>query len=72
MGISSHIEKVYGRALALRQQAQETSVAPELLNDALQQLYFVLEELQAADEEVEQQHQALIVTHQALELERQR
>jgi len=72
MGISSHIEKVYGRALALRQQAQETSVAPELLNDALQQLYFVLEELQAADEEVEQQHQALIVAHQALELERQR
>ena len=72
MGISSHIEKVYERALVLRQQAQETSVAPELLNDALQQLYFVLEELQAADEEVEQQHQALIVTHQALELERQR
>ena len=72
MGISSHIEKVYERALALRQQTQETSVAPELLNDALQQLYFVLEELQSAYEEVEQQNQALIVAHQALELERQR
>jgi PAS domain S-box-containing protein len=72
MRISSHIEKVYERALALRQQAQETSIAPELLNDALQQLYFVLEELQSADEEIQQQNQALIAAHQALELERQR
>ncbi|MFH7245083.1 MAG: PAS domain S-box protein [Spirulina sp.] len=72
MGMSSHIEKVYQRALALRQQAQELSMQPDLLDDALQQLYFVLEELQAADEEIQQQNQALMVAQQTLEIERQR
>ncbi len=45
---------------------------PELLDDALQQLYFVLEELQAADEEIQQQNQALMAAQQTLEIERQR
>ncbi|MEA5448809.1 PAS domain-containing protein [Leptolyngbya sp. CCNP1308] len=72
MGISHQIEAVYQRALQLREQATTNPVEPELLEQALKELYFVLEELQAVDVELHQQNQALTDTRAQIDLERQR
>jgi PAS domain S-box-containing protein len=72
MEISQQIEAVYRRALLLRQYAAEPPVSPDLLEKALQELHFVLEELQTSQEELHEQNQALIATQETVELERQR
>ena len=72
MGISQQIEAVYKRALLLRQRATDRFVEPALLDDALRELYFVLEELHATDSELQAQNQRLLDTQQQLDLERQR
>jgi len=72
MDISQQIEAVYRRALLLRQYAVESPVPHDLLGKALQELYFVLEELQTSQEELHQQNQALITAQQTLGLEHQR
>ncbi|MBW4481290.1 MAG: PAS domain-containing protein [Tildeniella torsiva UHER 1998/13D] len=72
MGISHQIEAVYQRALQLREQATTDPVEPELLEQALKELYFVLEELQAVDAELHQQNEALANTRLQIDLERQR
>jgi PAS domain S-box-containing protein len=72
MEISQQIEAVYQRALLLRQYAVESSGSPELLDKALQELYFVLEELKTSQDELHLQNQALIATQQTVRLEQQR
>lgn len=72
MSISQQIEAVYQRALLLRQQATTSPVEPTLLDEALRELYFVLEELQAADSDRQVQNQRLLDTQQQLDSERQR
>lgn len=72
MGISHQIEAVYQRALQLREQATTNPIEPELLEQALKELYFVLEELQAVDAELRQQNEALTDTRLQIDLERQR
>ena len=72
MEISQQIEAIYRRALLLRQYASESPVRKDLLEKALQELYFVLEELQTSQEELHQQNQELIATRQLVDLERQR
>lgn len=72
MGISQQIEAVYHRALLLRQQDTTLPVEPALLDVALRELYFVLEELQATDSDLQAQNQRLLDTQQQLDLERQR
>ncbi|WP_052049491.1 PAS domain-containing protein [Leptolyngbya sp. KIOST-1] len=72
MSISRQIEAVYQRALRLREQATTNPVDPSLLELALKDLYFVLEELQAVDAELHQQNQVLSDTRHQVELERQR
>ena len=72
MALSTQIEAVYRRALALRQLAIASPVQQNLLEQALAELHSVLEELQASEEEVWQQHQELISTRNSVEVERQR
>lgn len=72
MGISHQIAAVYQRALQLREQATTDPIEPALLEQALKELYFVLEELQASDAELHQQNQALADTRLQIDLERQR
>jgi PAS domain S-box-containing protein len=72
MGISQQIEAVYQRALLLRQHATTAPVQPALIDAALRELYFVLEELQATDSELQEQNQRLLDAQQQLEIERQR
>ncbi|PZU96655.1 MAG: hypothetical protein DCF32_21450 [Leptolyngbya sp.] len=72
MSISDQIEAVYQRALRLREQATTDPIEPELLDLALKDLYFVLEELQAVDAELHQQNQMLSDTRHQVDLERQR
>jgi two-component system, cell cycle sensor histidine kinase and response regulator CckA len=72
MDISSQIEKVYQRISLLRQRATESPVKQNLLEKALKDLHFVLEELQTSDEELRHQNQELIEIQQEVELERQR
>lgn len=72
MGISQELEAVYKRALLLRQYAVESPVPQDLLDKELKELYFVLEELQTSQEDLNQQHQELIATRQAVDWERQR
>ena len=72
MGISQQIEVVYKRALELRKQATTRPFQPDLLEQALKELYFVLEELRTSDEDLHQQNQALMATRHEVELERQR
>ncbi|PSN17209.1 hypothetical protein C7271_18925 [filamentous cyanobacterium CCP5] len=72
MGLSEEIKAVYERALRLREQAVDSVMQPDLLSEALQELYFVLEELHTADEEIRHQNQKLISTRQQTELERHR
>ncbi|MGF1517727.1 MAG: hypothetical protein ACFCVB_07990 [Nodosilinea sp.] len=59
MGISQQIEAVYQRALLLRQQATTSPIEPALLDEALRELYFVLEELQTTDSDLQAQNQRL-------------
>ncbi|WP_052754487.1 PAS domain-containing hybrid sensor histidine kinase/response regulator [Calothrix sp. 336/3] len=72
MDISLQIEAVYRRALLLRQYATESPVQQELLEKALKELYFVLEELQTSEEELRHQNRELMATRQAVDIERQR
>ena len=72
MGITQQIEAVYERALSLRDQAIHSPASPELLEAALNDLYFVLEELHTADEEIRQQNIELSATRLMIEEERQR
>lgn len=72
MTISKQMEAVYRRALLLRQYVVDSPVPQDLLEKALQELHFVLEELQTSQDELHQQNQALIETWQTIEVERQR
>lgn len=72
MNISQQIEAVYQRALLLRQQATAMPVQEDLIEETLKELYFVLEELQTADEELHRQNQLLIATRYKVEVEKQR
>jgi diguanylate cyclase (GGDEF)-like protein/PAS domain S-box-containing protein len=72
MDISHQIEAVYQRALQLRALAVESPVSKDLLEKALQELYYVLEELQTSQDELHQQNQALQRAWQMVEAERQR
>jgi PAS domain S-box-containing protein len=71
MTISQEIEAVYERALCLRQHALASPLHPDLVDKALEDLYFVLEELQTSHERLCQQQQELLATQQAIDLERQ-
>jgi two-component system, cell cycle sensor histidine kinase and response regulator CckA len=72
MELSSQNDAVYRRALRLQQRATESSVDPGILEASLNELRFVLEELQASQEELHLQNQALIAAQQTVEQERQR
>jgi two-component system cell cycle sensor histidine kinase/response regulator CckA len=72
MSISHQIEAVYQRALQIRDQATALYPEPDLLEDALKELYHVLEELRAADEELHEQNEALRETRHQVEVERHR
>ena len=77
MGISQQIEAVYQRALLLRERAtsnagQKDAGQKDLIDSALKELYFVLEELRTADEDLHQQNQALAASRHEIEVERQR
>ena len=72
MGLSQQIEAVYQRALLLRDRARASPTAPDLIESALKELYFVLEELHTADEEIRQQNAQLTAIHDTLAEERQR
>ncbi|MDV2999998.1 MAG: hypothetical protein N5P05_001604 [Chroococcopsis gigantea SAG 12.99] len=72
MDLSSEIAAVYQRALFLRQCATESPVETDLVEAALKELLFVLEELQTNQEELRSQNQELIATRYSLEVERQR
>jgi two-component system, cell cycle sensor histidine kinase and response regulator CckA len=72
MDLSLQIDAVYQRAMSLRQQATQYPSNPDLLDTSLQELHFVLEELQSSQEELRHQNQALIAAQQSIEQERQR
>ncbi len=72
MEVFQEIEAVYRRALILRQYASELPVQEDLLEKALLDLYFVLEELQTAQDKLHQQNQQLIAAQHRVELESQR
>jgi two-component system cell cycle sensor histidine kinase/response regulator CckA len=72
MSISHQIEAVYQRALQIREQATALYPEPDLLEDALKELYNVLEELRTADEELHEQNQTLRETRHQVEVERHR
>jgi PAS domain S-box-containing protein len=72
MDISPQLEAVYHRAFLLRQHSVESPAQPELIDAALNELYRVLDELQASEAELQQQNQLLTSTRQQVEAERQR
>jgi PAS domain S-box-containing protein len=72
VGLSQQIAAVYQRALLLKERAETKPIEPDLLEAALKELYFVLEELHTADEDIRQQHAQLAATHHTLQEERQR
>ena len=72
MNISLQIEAVYRRALLLRKRAIELPVQHDLVEEAIKELYFVLEELHTSQEELQHQNRELLATRQEIELERQR
>lgn len=72
MGITRQIEAVYQRALQIRDQATAAAPQSDLLEDALQELYYVLEELRTADEELHRQNETLRETRHQVDVERHR
>jgi two-component system, cell cycle sensor histidine kinase and response regulator CckA len=72
MDIYAEINAVYQRALAMQQRATEFPVQPELVEEALSELLFVLDELQASQLELYRQNQELVATRSMVEWERQR
>lgn len=72
MDIYPEIEAVFRRALLLRQRATESPIQQDLMEEALRELYHVLDELQASQEELRLQNQELSSTRQQVETERQR
>ncbi|WNZ27228.1 PAS domain S-box protein [Leptolyngbya sp. NK1-12] len=70
---TQHIQAVQERTQALYQNASELPWRqPQLVLDCLQELWLALEELQVAEEELRQQHDALLEAQHAIEAERQR
>lgn len=57
MDISPQIEAVFRRALLLRQRATESPIQQDLIEEALKELYHVLDELQASEEDLRRQNQ---------------
>ncbi len=73
MNLSPQIEAVYQRVARLRQRAVETWPQPlDLMEDAFDELYGVLEELRTAEEDLQRQNQELLTMQQLLLDERQR
>lgn len=72
MKVSGKLDQVYQQALHLRELASQSEVEPNLLDEALKSLCFVIEELQATEEELLEQNRHLLATHRLLEIERQR
>ena len=72
MSITHQIEAVYQRALQIRDRATALYPEPDLLQDALKELYNVLEELRAADEELHEQNETLRETRHQVEVESHR
>lgn len=73
MDLSPQIKAVYQRVAHLRQRATEAWLQPpEIIDDAFDELYGVLEELGTAQEELQHQNQALLGMHQTLKQEQQR
>ncbi len=72
MEVSGKLDRVYQQSLQLRELASQVAVETEPLDEALKALYFVLEELHTADEELLEQNRHLLTTQQLLEIERQR
>ncbi|MEG3436113.1 PAS domain S-box protein [Pannus brasiliensis CCIBt3594] len=72
MDLSLEIEAVYQRSLILRGRATESPARADLLEDALKELLFVLEELQLSQEELRRQNRELSATRGTVERERQR
>jgi PAS domain S-box-containing protein len=72
MTISSKLDQVFQQALAVRQCVTESPSDQTLLNETLNQLYFVLEELRTAEEEIQRQNHELRDIQQQLISERQR
>jgi two-component system cell cycle sensor histidine kinase/response regulator CckA len=72
MSITHQIEAVYQRALQIRDRATALYPEPDLLADALKELYNVLEELRTADEELHEQNETLRETRHQVEVERHR
>ncbi len=71
MNITLQMQEVYQRASQLQQDALDSPVQQVLLEKALLELNFVLEELQTSQDELEQQNQTLLSTQHLVELERQ-
>jgi diguanylate cyclase (GGDEF)-like protein/PAS domain S-box-containing protein len=72
MDISPQIDAVYQRVLQLRQRATDLMVPSDLVDAAFHELYFVLEELRTAQENLQRQNQELLEMHQTVQQERQR
>jgi two-component system, cell cycle sensor histidine kinase and response regulator CckA len=70
--ISSEIDAVYQRALLIQQRATEIPVQPDLVDEALTELLFVLEELRVSQVELRRQNQDLVIAQLAADLGRQR
>jgi two-component system, cell cycle sensor histidine kinase and response regulator CckA len=70
--VSLEIDAVYQRALLIQQRATEVPVQPDLVDAALSELLFVLEELRASQAELRRQNQDLVIAQLAADLGRQR
>lgn len=72
MDLSPQIDAVYQRVLQLRQRATDLMVPSDLVDAAFQELYFVLEELRTAQEDLQRQNHELLEMQQTVQRERQR
>jgi two-component system, cell cycle sensor histidine kinase and response regulator CckA len=72
MDMYAEIDAVYQRALLIQQRATESPIKPKLVEEALDDLLFVLDELQASQLELRRQNQELVATRAVIEWERQR
>jgi two-component system, cell cycle sensor histidine kinase and response regulator CckA len=70
--VSSEIDAVYQRALLIQQRATEVPVQPDLVDAALTELLFVLEELRASQAELRHQNQELVTAQLIADWGRQR